>query len=140
MDAMPALDLFPAALVITGLAGGLLLLAAGIVLCLVEFGRRLAALRAESAAAADALSARLEDVARRVELSVARRDGDRDEALDALAADLAAVRAEVEWLGGERMIDEAVRLCREGVPHGRIGEDLGLSPETVRAISLLRAH
>lgn len=60
--------------------------------------------------------------------------------LDKFAADLSAMRAEVEWLGGNWMIDEAIRMCREGIPSDRIGEQLGMTQESLRVLSLLRTH
>lgn len=137
---MPLIEMLPVALVMSALAGGLLLLAAGVALCLADFGRRLTRLRAEVGALAGAGDDRMQAIAARLEAAIAALDGRRDSALSAMAADLAAVRAEVEWLGGERMIEEAVRMCRDGVPHARISEDLGLSPDSVRVISLLRSH
>lgn len=123
---------------ITGLAGGLLLLAAGVILALADFGRRLAALRAEVAPLSD-LPARLDEALRRLEEAGAAGQ-ERDAMLAAMAADLSATRAEVEWIGGERMIETAVQMCREGQAHAKISEDLGLSLDSVRTIALLRAH
>lgn len=64
----------------------------------------------------------------------------RDATYDRFAADLSVVRSEVEWLGGAWMIDEAVRMCRQGIPSDQIGEQLGISPESLRVLSLIRAH
>jgi DNA-binding NarL/FixJ family response regulator len=133
-----AMSELASAALITALVGGLLLLATGVILSMVDFGRRLNALRAETAGLAE-MSARMEAALLRLEKSDAPGQ-DRDAVLASIAADLAATRAEVEWLGGERMIEAAVRMCREGHAHARIAQDLGLSLESVRAIALLRVH
>lgn len=126
------------ATLITALVGGFLLLAAGVFLSLVEFGRRLAVLRAEIGVFSD-MAVRLDEAMGRM----AQADNhvkERDAMLAAMAADLSATRAEVEWIGGERMIEAAVRMCRDGDSHAKISEELGLSIDSVRAIALLRTH
>lgn len=133
-----AMSELASATLITVLVGGLLLLAAGVILSLADFGRRIAALRAEVASLSD-LSARVEEALLRLERADTPGQ-DRDAMLAAIAADLSATRAEVEWIGGERMIEAAVRMCREGHAHAKISEDLGLSLDSVRAIALLRTH
>lgn len=58
----------------------------------------------------------------------------------ALRDDLNALRSDVEWLTSERMIEQAIAMCREGLPNHEIGDTLGLSSDTVRTIRLLRTH
>ncbi len=137
---MPTVDLMSAAVIGTGLFGGLVLLAFGLILGLREMGRRLAELRGEVLHGSADRAAAIADVAAAVERLEARIAAQRDDGLSSVSADLAAIRAEVEWLGGERMIEEAVRMCREGIPARRVGEELGISAESMRVISLLRAH
>jgi hypothetical protein len=137
---MPTVDLLSAAVIGTGLFGGLVLLAFGLIQAQRETGRRLADLRADMLhAQADRMTA-IADLAAAVGRLEARLDAPRDDGLSAVSADLAAIRAEVEWLGGERMIEEAVRMCREGIPARRVGEELGISADSMRVISLLRAN
>lgn len=137
---MPPTDSLPPFMILTVLAAGLGLLALGVAAALIDQGRRLAALRAELAALAAHQAESVGPLVDRLEAAVGAMAAAQSGALAPLAADLAAVRAEVEWLGGERMIEEAVRLCREGRSNAQICDDLGLSAESVRAIALLRAH
>jgi hypothetical protein len=133
-----AMSELASATLITGLVGGFLLLAGGVILSLVDFGRRIAAMRAEVGTLSDLVS-RMDEAVMRLERAETPGQ-DRDAMLAAIAADLAATRAEVEWIGGDRMIEAAVRMCREGHAHAKISEDLGLSLDSVRAIALLRTH
>jgi hypothetical protein len=137
---MPTVTLMSAAVIGTGLFGGLVLLATGLILGLRETGRRLADLRAEVLQSSVDRAMAITDLAAAVERLETRLAAQRDEGLSSVSADLAAIRAEVEWLGGERMIEEAVRMCREGIPARRVGEELGISADSMRVISLLRAN
>lgn len=58
----------------------------------------------------------------------------------ALQQDLAAIRAEVEWLSGERMIEQALTMFRDGKTDRDVSTELGLPLDTVRSLNLLRAH
>lgn len=53
---------------------------------------------------------------------------------------LLQMRADVEWLAGERMIEQAIEMCRAGLSNESISADLGLHPADVRTLRLLRAH
>ena len=97
-----------------------------------------AAIRAEEAEAemTFAAEAPMTALALRIELL-----GDQLQAQDQRRqAEAVAQRADVEWLTSERMIEQAIAMCREGLPNSEIGDTLGLSSDTVRTIRLLRTH
>jgi hypothetical protein len=58
----------------------------------------------------------------------------------ALRQDMAAIRADVEWLSGERMIEQALTMFRDGKSDRDVSQELGLPLDTVRSLNLLRAH
>lgn len=61
-------------------------------------------------------------------------------AVDQLRVDLTALRSEMYWIAGESVINQAIQMCRDGLPSDQIGADTGLPEETVRALRLLRCH
>ena len=104
-----------------------------------------AAIRAEEAEAemTFAAEAPMTALALRIELlgdQLQAQDQRRQAEAVALRDDLNALRADVEWLTSERMIEQAIAMCREGLPNSEIGDTLGLSSDTVRTIRLLRTH
>ena len=54
--------------------------------------------------------------------------------------DLAAIRGDLEWLAGERMIEEAIALARTGTASEEIATETGLSADAIRTISAFRHH
>jgi hypothetical protein len=60
--------------------------------------------------------------------------------MQSLRNDLSAIRADLEWLAGDRMIEQAIQMCRDGLPADKISADCGLSPESLRSLKVLRAH
>lgn len=129
-----------------------LLIAAGLSLATlvsawIMRGRRkaAAAIRVEEAEAemTFAAEAPMSALALRIELlgdQLQAQDQRRQAEAVALRDDLNALRADVEWLTSERMIEQAIAMCREGLPNSEIGDTLGLSSDTVRTIRLLRTH
>ncbi|MGP9805071.1 hypothetical protein [Paracoccus sp. NSM] len=104
-----------------------------------------AAIRAQEAEAemSFAAEAPMSALALRIELlgdQLQAQDQRRQAEAVALREDLNALRADVEWLTSERMIEQAIAMCREGLPNSEIGDTLGLSSDTVRTIRLLRTH
>lgn len=82
---------------------------------------------------ADMIGARIGDL-------LAKQQSHQAEALAALRADLQGVKADVEWLAGERMIEQAIALAQSGSTPDAISEELGLSRENAAAIALFRRH
>jgi hypothetical protein len=50
------------------------------------------------------------------------------------------MRADLEWLTGERMIEQAIQMCRDGYSSREVSQETGLAPEAVRTLNMLRAH
>lgn len=75
-----------------------------------------------------------------IETLLAAQEQRRQDEQSVLRSDLAALRGDVEWLTSERMIEQAIEMCREGAPTQEISDSLGLSGDAIRTIRLLRAH
>lgn len=54
--------------------------------------------------------------------------------------DLSGLKSDVEWLAGERMIDQAIALAQTGSDAEEIGQELGLSRDQAATIALFRKH
>lgn len=62
------------------------------------------------------------------------------EAVDGLREHLGDLKSDVEWLAGERMIEQAIQMARQGSDPDTIGSELGLSRDTAATIALFRKH
>lgn len=71
---------------------------------------------------------------------ISRLEGGQEAALGRLESQVDAMRADLEWLAGERMIEQASTMLRKGLPPEKISEDLGLSLDAARTIALFRSH
>ena len=71
---------------------------------------------------------------------LAKQQSYQAEALAALRADLQGVKADVEWLAGERMIEQAIAMAQAGSTPDAISEELGMSRDSAAAIALFRRH
>ena len=54
--------------------------------------------------------------------------------------DLSGLNSDVEWLAGERMIEQAIALAQTGSDAEEIGQELGLSRDQAATIALFRKH
>ena len=54
--------------------------------------------------------------------------------------DLSGLKSDVEWLAGERMIEQAIALAQTGSAAEEIGQELGLSRDQAATIALFRKH
>lgn len=115
------------ALIAAACGAGLLLLAA------LLPGRRTRRAAAAATAAEAGAIARVETLLQGLSAAQAR-------SLTLLTEEIAALRAEVDWLSGERKIDEAIAMARMGEAPEAIGAALDLSPEDAAAIAALRRH
>lgn len=89
------------------------------------------------------IETRISGLALRIELlgdQLASQEQLRRDEATALQDNLTALRCDVEWLTSERMIEQAIAMCREGAPNHEISDKLGLGPDAIRTIRLLRAH
>ena len=82
--------------------------------------------------------------AQRLESILAEQSQRQSEALsDALAglkSDIQHLKSDVEWLAGERMIEQAITLAQTGLEADEIGRELGLTRETAETIRMFRRH
>ena len=81
-----------------------------------------------------------EELAARVEGLIAEQTRAQTDALASLRADIQHLKSDVEWLAGERMIEQAIALAQSGAEPDEIGRELGLTRETAEAISTFRKH
>lgn len=61
-------------------------------------------------------------------------------ALAGLKADIQHLKSDVEWLAGERMIEQAIQLAQSGQQPDDIGRELGLSRDAAETIAAFRKH
>lgn len=62
------------------------------------------------------------------------------EAFAQVREDISALKSDVEWLAGERMIEQAIALAQTGSDADAIGQELGLSRDQAATIALFRKH
>lgn len=79
-------------------------------------------------------------IVEQIDTRLATQEQHRTSDMEQLRQSVAHMRADMEWLVGERMIEQAIQMCRDGLSTDRISADLGLQPEAVKAIRLLRVH
>lgn len=84
-------------------------------------------------AVADELAARVEGII----TEQSRRQGD---VLAGLRADIQHLKSDVEWLAGERMIEQAIALAQTGMEPDEIGRELGLTRDAAETITAFRKH
>lgn len=61
-------------------------------------------------------------------------------ALAGLKADIQHLKSDVEWLAGERMIEQAIQMAQRGLEPDDIGRELGLTRDTAATIAMFRKH
>lgn len=76
----------------------------------------------------------------RVEGLLAQQTQRQSEVLEDLKADLRGLKSDVEWLAGERMIEQAISMAQSGLAAEEIGAELGLSRDAVETIATFRRH
>lgn len=91
----------------------------------------------DSVEVAAALAARVEGMI----AEQARRQADvLSVALAGLKADIQHLKTDVEWLAGERMIEQAIQMAQSGLEPDDIGRELGLTRDTAYTIAAFRKH
>ena len=134
---MPITLSFPVMIALTAILAGLLCLLFGILLGWREVVRQSANMRQEMLAQmTPQFAAHRQDI----ETLLSAHNDQRQTGDAALRQDLSAIRADLEWLAGERMIEQALTMFRDGVPLKDVSAELGLPIETVRTLTMLRAH
>lgn len=124
---------------VTLLSGGALL---AVGLYRTWTARRETATEVETVAAAPALDATqlASDLIGRVEGLLAQQSQRQAEVLEDLKTDLRGLKSDVEWLAGERMIEQAISMAQNGLAAEEIGAELGLSRDAVETIATFRRH
>lgn len=110
---------------------------AGGALSLVLLRRRRAAL---AAAAPSPLEAQLAALEQRLSDRLHDMDWRHATALDRISATTDSLQADLDWLTGERMIDQAIALARRGEDPETIAAEVGLDPDEAKAVARLRRH
>jgi hypothetical protein len=81
-----------------------------------------------------------EELAARVEGMIAEQTRRQGDALASLKADIQHLKSDVEWLAGERMIEQAIALAQTGMDPDDIGRELGLTRDAAETIAVFRKH
>lgn len=76
---------------------------------------------------------RLSTVATRIEAHQA-------DLIDRVHDDIRSLQSDMDWLAGERMIEEAIAMAHAGQSASHISSELGLSVEDAETISRFRKH
>lgn len=97
-------------------------------------------LMAEPQAEAVAPEAVAEHVAARVEGLITAQNRAQADALADLKAEILGLKSDVEWLAGERMIEQAIALAQTGVDAEEIGRELGMTRDAAETIVAFRRH
>lgn len=134
---MPMTLSLPVLFVLTALIAGLVLLLVGILMGWREVVRQSATMRQDLIAQ---MTPELNAHTRQIESLLSAHHDQRQTEDAAIRQDLSAMRADLEWLAGERMIEQALTMFRDGVSVKDVSAELGLPVETVRTLNLLRAH
>lgn len=127
----------PMLLVLSVFVIGLILLTTGALLAWRDAAQRFGD---NSAEVQSLLLPEIGTIVERIETRLSAQDRQRCAEMELLRQDLAHMRADVEWLAGERMIEQAIEMCRDGLSNERIASDLGLQSDSVRTLKLLRTH
>ncbi|HCY99912.1 MAG: hypothetical protein A3D16_03440 [Rhodobacterales bacterium RIFCSPHIGHO2_02_FULL_62_130] len=95
-------------------------------------------LRARTAATPDHGTGLPDAALSRIELGMMQQAEAMSQSLAAIGADVMALKADVEWLTGERMIETAINLARTGQSPAEVAANTGLSEDAARTIALFR--
>ena len=92
------------------------------------------------AKAEDDLATLIRTGEQRIAALVATLDASQQARLDGMRQELTSVKSDLEWLTGERMIEQAVSMARDGMSAEEISADLGLALEAAQTVSVMRRH
>lgn len=81
-----------------------------------------------------------EHLAARVEGLLTAQTQAQADALADLKAEILGLKSDVEWLAGERMIEQAIALAQSGIEAEEIGRELGMSRDAAETIVAFRRH
>jgi succinate dehydrogenase/fumarate reductase flavoprotein subunit len=92
------------------------------------------------AAPADPVVEATEAISARVAALLQDHERRMTDAFSHVREDLSGLKSDVEWLAGERMIEQAIALAQTGSDAEEIGQELGLSRDQAATIALFRKH
>lgn len=96
--------------------------------------------QAEAMAAPDLTPELAEALSQRIETLLGDHERRLTEAFASVRDDLSGLKSDVEWLAGERMIEQAIALAQTGSDPDEIGQELGLSRDAAATIAMFRKH
>lgn len=120
-----------------------MLLGSGVSLIGLGLWRYVRGLRAageSSDAAAPEIAGLIREGEERLSAMVAMMEAGHSARLDSLRSEISAVKADLDWLTGERMIEQAILMARDGVSAEEISADLGMSQDAAQTITAMRRH
>lgn len=118
-----------------------MLLGAGVSLIALGLWRYLNGLRSvEDENAPPQIAGLIREGEERLTAMVAMMEAGQSARLETLRSEISSVKADLDWLTGERMIEQAILMARDGIPAEEISADLGLSQDAAQTISAMRRH
>ena len=102
------------------------------------------ALRRQNKADADVLLAGMERLvnrqSRQIEALIASHALEHAAETQILAQNVETIQSDIEWMAGEKMIEQAMTLVRGNAPLSQISRETGLTHETIRTLASFRTH
>ncbi|MCL7405042.1 hypothetical protein MWN63_03485 [Paradonghicola geojensis] len=99
----------------------------------VRANKRVALAQAKETALIDQIEARIDGLAQRLE-------GHQTLMMNRLHDDIRGLQSDMDWLAGERMIEEAIAMAHAGQQPAAISDELGLSMDAAETITRFRKH
>ncbi|NBQ49881.1 MAG: hypothetical protein EBU35_04460 [Marivivens sp.] len=99
----------------------------------VRANKRVALAQAKETALIDQIEARIDGLAQRLE-------GHQALMMNRLHDDIRGLQSDMDWLAGERMIEEAIAMAHAGQQPAAISNELGLSMDAAETITRFRKH
>ncbi len=57
-----------------------------------------------------------------------------------IAQNMETIQSDLEWLAGEKMIEQAMQLVQDNMPLSQISQETGLTHDTIRTLAAFRTH
>ena len=120
-------------LLISGAAALLVAMLTVVSIRRVRANKRAASAKAKETALIDQIEARIDGLAQRLE-------GHQALMMNRLHDDIRGLQSDMDWLAGERMIEEAIAMAHAGQQPAAISNELGLSMDAAETITRFRKH
>lgn len=132
-DAIPLF--FP--ILISVLIIAIMALAAGLVLSWRELKHQQ---RSDFEGAFACLNRELNESQARIEAMLLREAEARLVEHEEISRHVETIQSDVEWIAGEKMIEQVMTLVRENMPVSQISRETGLSHEKITTLATFRTH